>query len=55
MGRSVLFLLIILSACHSKKPDANKSKGAPTTADIMIARPQSVSNIVEANGTVVAN
>jgi membrane fusion protein (multidrug efflux system) len=55
MGRTVLFLLIFLSACHSKKTDPDKRTGAPPSADIMIARPKSVSNIVEANGSVVAN
>jgi membrane fusion protein (multidrug efflux system) len=57
MGRTaqLYILVILLSACHSKTPDANKKNGAPPSADIMIAKPQSVSNIVEANGTVVAN
>ena len=57
MGRIACYVLIVyvLSACHSKKPDDAKRNGAPPSADILVAKPQSVSNLVEANGTVVAN
>jgi membrane fusion protein (multidrug efflux system) len=44
----------MFSACHSKKIPEDKNK-QNASADILIASPRAISNIVEANGTVVAN
>lgn len=64
---TLCLLAICLFACNSKSDDkkpgaaaAGKGgpaggKNQPTIVDVMIAQPQSVSNIIEANGTVVAN
>ena len=53
--------LALLAACHAKsgeakgdKKDGKKNNG-PALVDVLIARPSSVSDSVEANGTVVAN
>ncbi|RZK31366.1 MAG: efflux RND transporter periplasmic adaptor subunit [Hymenobacter sp.] len=47
-------------ACHSKPDDAKGGKDAkknagPALVDVLVAQPSSVSDSVEANGTVVAN
>ena len=48
--------LLILS-CESKKQEAPKQNPGQQAAlvDVLIATPGSVDNIIEANGTVVAN
>jgi membrane fusion protein, multidrug efflux system len=55
---SAMFMLIFfLAGCSSKKNDPQqkpKSNPAPIV-DVIIAKPTAVSNIVEANGTVIAN
>jgi membrane fusion protein (multidrug efflux system) len=53
----ILIFALLLSACGSKKKgDPKKGKdNPPTIVDIIIAEPQPISNLVEANGTVVAN
>ncbi len=51
----VIILALIWTACKSK-PAAEKPKAnPPTVVDVMIAAPRSVTNIIEANGTVIAN
>ena len=52
----ILIFVVLLTACGSKKKeDPKKGKdNPPTVVDIIIAEPQPISNIVEANGTVVA-
>lgn len=54
----VVFLpgIQFLSSCKSKEKKNDKGKGsAPVQVDVLIARPQPVNNIIEVNGTVVAN
>ncbi|MDB5232325.1 MAG: efflux transporter periplasmic adaptor subunit [Chitinophagaceae bacterium] len=47
---------ILLQSCGSKKQIKEKpSAPPPTVVDVMIARPETVSNTIEANGSVVAN
>ena len=51
--------LALLAGCHSKPDekggkDAKKNNG-PALVDVLVARPSSVSDSVEANGAVVAN
>ena len=53
----LIFLAIISDACKSKA-DASKTppKAAPpVVVDVLIAEPESINDIVEANGTIVAN
>jgi membrane fusion protein, multidrug efflux system len=54
-----LFGCIVLCAiisCSSKKKTANEARpNPPTIVDVIIVEPQLLSDIVEANGTVVAN
>ena len=56
---SFFFLLVsvfIFYSCKDKSKDNNKAKGnALTQVDVLIAQPQPVNNIIEANGTVVEN
>ena len=55
--------LTLLAACHAKPDDAKgggkdkdgKKNNGPALVDVLVARPSSVSDSVEANGTVVAN
>ncbi|MEO8771804.1 MAG: efflux RND transporter periplasmic adaptor subunit [Ferruginibacter sp.] len=55
----LLFGCLIFTGFYSCKDKSKNSKAAkpnpPTIVDVMIAEPQSVTNIIEANGTVVAN
>ncbi|MFT4153515.1 efflux RND transporter periplasmic adaptor subunit [Parafilimonas sp.] len=46
---------VCLLSCHSKQENKEPKKSPPPVVDVMIAQPQAVSNIIEANGTVVAN
>lgn len=52
-----LFLyVLILSQCKSKTPDTKVVKETPpVVVDVMIAATQPISNVIEANGTVIAN
>jgi membrane fusion protein (multidrug efflux system) len=51
----------LLAACHAKPDEAkgggkgDKKNSGPAVVDVLVARPSSVSDSVEANGTVVAN
>jgi membrane fusion protein (multidrug efflux system) len=55
--------LTLLAACHAKPDEAKgggkekdgKKNNGPALVDVLVARPSSVSDSVEANGTVVAN
>lgn len=48
-------IVLIGFACKSKSAADKPRENPPTTVDVMIASPQSVSNIIEANGTIIAN
>lgn len=49
-------LVILFSACKGKSKKSDKPKESPPTiVDVMIAQPQPISNVVEANGTVLAS
>lgn len=53
-----LVLIFFLAACDNKKNDPPQQKARSNAApvvDVIIAKPKYVSNIVEANGTVIAN
>ncbi|HWB25913.1 MAG TPA: efflux RND transporter periplasmic adaptor subunit [Chitinophagaceae bacterium] len=48
--------IVLLNACGEKKETPKgPPKDAPAIVDIIIANPQSISDTVEANGTVIAN
>ncbi|MGG9971294.1 efflux RND transporter periplasmic adaptor subunit [Ferruginibacter sp. SUN002] len=53
----LIFFCFFAAACGSKKTDAAKQGAAPqvTAVDVVVAGTQQLNNIVEANGTVVAN
>lgn len=66
LGAAPLLLagaLALLAGCHAKTDEAKgggggkdgKKNNGPALVDVLIARPSSVSDSVEANGTVVAN
>lgn len=51
----ILAVLLFFSSCKSKNKDNGRAKGnAPVLVDVLVAQPQPVNNIIEANGTVVA-
>ncbi|MES2332073.1 MAG: efflux RND transporter periplasmic adaptor subunit [Bacteroidota bacterium] len=50
--------LLLITACKGKKEPVNNGKPSaapPVVVDVLIAKPQPITNSVEANGTVVAN
>ncbi len=53
----LFFAAIIFTACHSKKKNApaKQRNTGPTIVDVIVATSQTITNVVEANGTVVAN
>jgi membrane fusion protein (multidrug efflux system) len=52
----IAIAFIFLVACKGKKDDAKKNAAPPATVvDVVVAGTQSLSNTVEANGSVVAN
>ena len=53
---ALLFSIILSFQCKSKSKGAVTPKATPpVVVDVMIARSESVSNIIEANGTVIAS
>ncbi len=58
-NKKICFFLLIfpvcLFGCDPKQEKKEPPKSPPPVVDIIIAKPQTVSNIIEANGTVVAN
>jgi membrane fusion protein (multidrug efflux system) len=50
-----IFCLLLIVSCHSKEKDPAPQKSPPPVVDVIVARPQKISNTIEANGTVVAN
>ena len=48
-------VLASLSACKEKKEKSEAKPDRPTVVDVLIASPKSVTNIIEANGSVIAN
>lgn len=52
----LLFLLFMFIGCSNKKKELKTAKpNPPVVVDVIIAEPRPVSNIIEANGSVVAN
>ncbi|MDP4264310.1 MAG: efflux RND transporter periplasmic adaptor subunit [Bacteroidota bacterium] len=51
----LIFPVIFWTACKRKAPDQKPKGNPPTVVDVMVASLQPVTNIVEANGTVIAN
>ncbi len=53
---SFIFLSITITSCKSKSTKSLKPKNdGPVIVDVMVASLQKVNNVVEANGTVIAN
>lgn len=53
---SFFLAAVCFSSCKNKEKDMSKTRGsAPVLVDVLIAQPSPVKNIIEANGTVVAN
>ncbi len=52
-----LFLVIIFlcHSCNNKKTPASKNINQPVIVDVIIAENKSISNVIEANGTIIAN
>lgn len=49
-------LCFLMAGCHSKKKEeSGKKEDKPVIVDVVVAYPESVSNVIEANGSVVAN
>lgn len=50
-----IFPFLLLISCHSKEEKKEPPNSPPPTVDVIVAQLQTVSNSIEANGTVVAN
>lgn len=52
----ISILLLFFSSCNSKKKELTRAKAAaPVMVDVLIASPAPVNNVIEVNGTVIAN
>jgi membrane fusion protein (multidrug efflux system) len=49
------FTSIIVSSCKGKKEEPKQKNNGPVVVDVIVAAAQSISSIVEANGTIVAS
>ncbi len=50
------FIILSVAACKTKKEEPKQNTAQQSViVDVIIAKAQKISNIVEANGTVVAN
>ncbi len=58
-GKNLFFYSLIFSvsiiACHSKQKNSEPKQAPPPIVDVIVAQTQTVSDSIEANGTVVAN
>ena len=52
---STIFLVVIIIACKGKKETPKPTVAPPTVVDVLVATAQPLTNIIEVNGTVVAN
>jgi membrane fusion protein (multidrug efflux system) len=50
-----LILCICMLACHSKDKSKEPKKSPPPVVDVIVAHPQTISDSIEANGTVISN
>jgi membrane fusion protein (multidrug efflux system) len=50
-----LFIIIIFASCKNKKVDDKAKTALPANVDVVIATAKQISNVIEANGTVIAN
>ncbi|WP_026995078.1 efflux RND transporter periplasmic adaptor subunit [Flectobacillus major] len=49
-------ICLLMASCHSKKKEESGQKeDKPAIVDVVVAYPESISNILEANGSIVAN
>lgn len=51
----IVFISVMASACHEEKEAPKQKNTGPTVVDVIVARAQSISSTVEANGTIVAD
>lgn len=51
----IIFVLLSVASCKGKPEPAKPKEAPPTVVDVIIASPQTVTNTVEASGTVVAS
>lgn len=53
---AIIFINVLAFSCTGKKEDPKKKQQAPPppTVDVIVVSPQTIPNVVEANGTVVA-
>lgn len=51
---TVAVIAALILSCKSKKEDPKKQADPPPVVDVIVARPQTIANIIEANGTVVS-
>lgn len=51
----VIVCCISFYACHGKKEDPKKNQGPQiTTVDVIVVKPETIANLIEANGSVIA-
>ncbi len=51
---SAFFFLIYILSCKGKPEPANPKQATPVIVDVIVVSLQNISNVVEANGSVVA-
>lgn len=49
-----IYICLFLFSCKNKKETSKQNTNAPTIVDVIIANNQSITNTIEANGTVIA-
>lgn len=52
---AMVFISVVSFSCKNKKETPKKKPDAPTVVDVIVASSQPISNVIEVNGTVVAN
>lgn len=56
ISSALLFFCLILAGCHKKKTeDLSKKVDQPPIVDVLVAKNQTISSMIEANGSIVAN